>query len=540
MVHNQFEIREQKKGMRSAVKRILSCAMAAVMHLAMMPTTALAAGEQGQVTITKSLVSETPDADGNYTIKLTVQGNPIAQNVESNADVVLVVDCSGSMEEPYRNPRIDTAKAAGQVFANGILTDNSNNRMAVIGFSSREFSFFWGWFGNPWSGNPIKVKTDLTADMTTISNAISRMRAGGGTDYTSALQEAYNILDGRSDKTRPGYVIFISDGAPGLNGESQGNPNWNGSEQIRQLKNDGITIYTIGIALGDEPANYMRGMATSSDHFINISDANLQAQLSGVLSSWATQINSIPAGTNAVMTDVINSEFFEYVSADEALQYDDAENKLTWQIGEITEAEKSATFKIKPKGDWTGAQNTNLSCVLTYTDPEDTEHTLQAESPKVTLEAQEENTVNIPFVKEWKGGDAINIPERIVVNLTANGDPVDEMEVTAETQWSGTFVDRPMNDAAGSPISYGVTEEPVDNYTAAYTAPTDGAGPWTITNTYNPPVQYTSVAVQKVWEHGNNQNVPASVQVQLIVNGQPQGELITLDSANEWKYVWQN
>lgn len=75
------------------------------------------------------------------------------------------------------------------------------------------------------------------------------MRADGGTDYTAALTKAKQILTGDRTKTAPGYVVFISDGAPGKQGESQNDPNWNGSNQVAQLKRDGVTIYTIGIAL---------------------------------------------------------------------------------------------------------------------------------------------------------------------------------------------------------------------------------------------------------------------------------------------------
>lgn len=115
------------------MKKSLALILTFIMVLALVPSVALAEGEEGKVTITKTLVSDTPDTDGNYTIKLTVQGNPVTQNVQPNADVVLVIDCSGSM-----NNRMDTAKNAGKRFADGILTDSSDNKMAVIGFSARK------------------------------------------------------------------------------------------------------------------------------------------------------------------------------------------------------------------------------------------------------------------------------------------------------------------------------------------------------------------------------------------------------------------
>ena len=203
------------------MKKTLALILTFIMVLALVPSVAFAEGEEGKVTITKTLVSNTPDNDGNYTIKLTVQGNPVSHDVQPNADVVLVIDCSGSMKQ---NNRMDTAKKAGRKFADGILKKDSGNKMAVIGFSSASFIF-----------GAIDVATDLTDNQNTILRAINQMSAGGGTNYTAALKKAKQILDERQDKTRPGYVVFISDGAPGESGNSLNDPNWNGSAQVAQL-----------------------------------------------------------------------------------------------------------------------------------------------------------------------------------------------------------------------------------------------------------------------------------------------------------------
>lgn len=218
------------------------------------------------------------------------------------------------------------------------------------------------------------------------------MSAGGGTNYTAALKKAKQILDERQDKTRPGYVVFISDGAPGESGNSLNDPNWNGSAQVAQLKKDGVTIYTIGIALdGDnnQAANYLKSMATDANHYINITDANLDTQLETILTTWAAQINQKPAGTKAVMVDVINDEFFEYVSSDDqGLTYDGDAKSLTWDIGDIPEKEQSITFKIKPKEGWTGTKDTNKSCKLTYTKHDGSQGEMEAPSPQVTIAAE--------------------------------------------------------------------------------------------------------------------------------------------------------
>lgn len=450
------------------MKKSLALILTFIMVLALVPSVALAEGEEGKVTITKALVSSEPDIDGNYTIKLTVQGNPVSQNVQPNADVVLVIDCSSSMNQHGRN-RLKTAKAAGKKFADSILTDDSGNKMAVIGFSSQDYSLIWGW-----TGNAIKVETPLVANKGTITSAINTMKADGGTDYTDALKKAKQILDERQDKTRPGYVVFISDGAPGESGNSLNDPNWNGSAQVAQLKKDGVTIYTIGIALdGDnnQAANYLKSMATDANHYINITDANLNTQLETILTEWAAQINEVHAGTNAVMVDVINDGFFDFVSADDGLTYDGDAKSLTWDIGDILKAEQSITFKIKPKDGWTGTKDTNKSCKLNYTKHDGTQGEMEAPSPQVTIAAVV-GSLTVTKTVVMPEGDTTSVKDREYTFTIQSGGHTDSKKVVIGDNNTGsvTFDNVPVGE-------YTVTEAgaDIDGYNVVTTSnPADG------------------------------------------------------------------
>ena len=441
------------------MKKSLALILTFIMVLALVPSVALAEGEEGKVTITKALVSSEPDNDGNYTIKLTVQGNPVTQNVQPNADVVLVIDCSGSMDE---NNRMKTAKKAGKEFAGGILKKDSGNKMAVIGFSSA------GVFSSA-----IDVATDLTDNQNTILSAINSMRADSGTDYTAALTKAKQILGVRN--SRPKYVVFISDGAPGPYGNSIGNVNWDGSEQVAQLKNAGVTIYTIGIALdgnnNQAAREYLKSMATSPSHFRNITDANLNTQLETILIEWAAQINEVHAGTNAVMVDVINDGFFDFVSADDGLTYDGDAKSLTWDIGDILKAEQSITFKIKPKDGWTGTKDTNKSCKLNYTKHDGTPGEVEAPSPQVTIAAVV-GSLTVTKTVVMPEGDTTSVKDREYTFTIQSGGHTDSKKVVIGDNNTGsvTFDNVPVGE-------YTVTEAgaDIDGYNVVTTSnPADG------------------------------------------------------------------
>ena len=409
------------------MKKLFAILMIAMMIMCFMPSAAFAydAGmTPGQICAEKTVAG--PNQNGNYEIKLSVVGKNVTETTGSNADVVLVVDNSGSMREgtkgstcdtpkeefdiidtwesskmwrkyiytQYECPkchseywkivrekdqkiirdvpdsctsiidgtsRITVAKAVAKEFAAGILKDNSGNLLAIIGFSHGQND------GGSDDSGAIKISHGLTDSLSDINSSIDSMQADGGTNYSAALNKAYGYLNARTDKTRPRYVIFISDGAPGYSGESLDDEDWNGSKEIAKLKEAGITVFTVGIDLDTEPANYLKNMASDANHFINVTGDNYAKQLSNILKLWAKQINSKPAGTEAVMEDIVDTEKFEVVGFSSGIKQD-SDGRYLWEIGDITEEAQTQTIEIKPLVSGTDI-NTNTDVNLTYKDP---------------------------------------------------------------------------------------------------------------------------------------------------------------------------
>ena len=438
--------------MRNKVKRTLSFLLTFVMLCSLLPMTAMAV--PGDVTASKTAAYN--KKTGEVTITMTVQGESVTQSTASKADVVLVVDNSGSMKEVklcntpkeeferhtlyYKcpqcgkkytllysedfctnpigdTPRIDTAKEVGKVFATNILSEDNQNKMAVIGFAGDT-----NWLGQ--KKDAIKVKQDLTNNVNAVTGALDEMNADGGTDYTSALQEAYNMLAGRGETDRPGYVIFISDGAPGEQGESIGDPEWDGSEQAEKIKDAKYQLYSIGIELDDKADSHLKSLA-SDNHYQNVTGTNYASELEELLKEWAEEINTVPAGTDAVMTDTINTEAFEYVdgSAEAETGTISVDNGVvTWNIGDIPAETATATFKVKPivtpKQDTEYYTNTDVT--LTYKDSNDQEQTIPKEQigePKVLIPGTKAETVTLTY--HANGGTGDNVVVDVAKNDTA-------------------------------------------------------------------------------------------------------------------------
>ena len=452
--------------MRNKVKRTLSFLLTFVMLCSLLPMTAMAKERQpGEVAASKTASYDAENHE--VTITMTVEGKEASQITPSKADVVLVVDNSGSMassvgepcgkpKEEFENaglfgdgwikrcpgcgaryyqgltgwlvpdfctgekgkePRIDTAKKVGKTFADSILSGENENQMAVIGFAHGER----GWLE---STDAIRQKLDLTDDVTDVKNTLDEMVADGGTDYTSALQEAYNMLNDRGETDRPGYVVFISDGAPGKQGESIGDSDWDGSKQAQAIKDAGYQLYTIGIALDDKADGYLESLA-SDNHYKNVTGTNYASELEELLKEWAEEINTVPAGTDAVMTDTINTEAFEYVdgSAEAETGTISVDNGVvTWNIGDIPAETSTATFKVKPivTPEQDTEYKTNTNVTLTYKDSNDQEQTIPKEQigePKVLIPGTKAETVTLTY--HANGGTGDNVVVDVAKNDTA-------------------------------------------------------------------------------------------------------------------------
>ena len=129
-------------------------------------------------------------------------------------------------------------------------------------------------------------------------------------------------------------------------------------------------------------------------------------------------------------------------------------------------------------------------------------------------------------------------PTSIRVQLKANGNNKGEaITLNAENNWKNTWNDLPKYEN-GKEITYTVEEVVPEGYTALYD--TETSGKTTITNSYTP--GKTSISVEKIWNDNNNQDGkrPESIQVQLKANGNNEGETITLNAENNWKYTWNN
>ena len=334
-----------------------------------------------------------PDVDGNYTITISVKGSTTTVPGVNNlpADIVLVVDTSTSMNdtattkvcggelkksglryrcescnERYNNSeaeengykctnmvtdqtRLDIAKAAASQFASGLMSASDAVRMGVYDFSGSN-----------------RTNIALTDDKTVVTSAVEDLYTpiwGDGTDYGLGLNGAANILEG-SEEGRQKFVVFISDGEPN-NGDY-------GTEEAKELMKDGVTIMTVGVDMDSSAMRYLSNISSSDDSGNNYcysasSDGSSGTALATVLALIQEKIEtSINSGTDAVLTDTINTDDFNLVEGSQNAGLTVSGNVLTWNIGDIGSEEQTVSFQVKPVEGKYGVLHTNSDVSLSF------------------------------------------------------------------------------------------------------------------------------------------------------------------------------
>lgn len=131
--------------------------------------------------------------------------------------------------------------------------------------------------------------------------------------------------------------------------------------------------------------------------------------------------------------------------------------------------------------------------------------------------------------KNWVEVDEQYRPETITVNLLANGEIEDTVEVSKKTDWVYTFTDLAKYDEDGKEIDYTIEEVEVPGYTSKV----DG---YNITNTQIA----TEVSGEKTWLDDNSKDRPKSITVNLLANDKETEESAKVTAEENWMYTFTN
>lgn len=264
--------------------------------------------------------------------------------VTTPLDIVMVLDASGSMDDPMgggdSTKRIDALKSAANSFINTIAKQNEGiegvdrqHRVAIVKFAgdktnkvgNDQYKKGQFWYNN---SQVMKGLTDCSGgNVKVLEDTVAGIKPSGATRADNGLELAGDITSGRADAKK--IVVFFTDGKPTSYSEFDSDVADAAVTAAKNMKDSKATVYTIGIFSGADPADDPSKEGTSDvNKFMHAVSSNYPD---------ATSYASDKLGTRAE-----NSDYYKSATNAEELKkvFDDISQAITSEPPYPTEIHK--------------------------------------------------------------------------------------------------------------------------------------------------------------------------------------------------------
>ena len=196
-------------------------------------------------------------------------------------DIVLVLDASGSMDDPMgggdKTKRIDALRDAANLFIDEIANQNATvkdaakqHQVAIVKFAGNKTDKV----GND-TYRDDKYRYNYSQVMKTLapctndtkgdfSSQVNAIKPAGATNAAAGLELAKGQTSGRSDAKK--VVIFFTDGTPTEYSDFEPKVASSAVGNAKDMKDAGAAVYSIGIFQGANPAKYPDGQGVSNEN----------------------------------------------------------------------------------------------------------------------------------------------------------------------------------------------------------------------------------------------------------------------------------
>lgn len=264
--------------------------------------------------------------------------------VTTPLDIVMVLDASGSMDDPMgggdRTKRIDALKSAANSFINTIAKQNEaiegvdrQHRVAIVKFAGDKTDKVGNdtYYQGQYKYNHSQVMKGLTdcsgGNAKALKDTVAGIKPSGATRADYGLELAGDITSGRADAKK--IVVFFTDGKPTSYSEFDSGVADAAVTAAKNMKDSKATVYTIGIFSGADPAADPSKKGTSDvNKFMHAVSSNYPD---------ATSYASDELGTRAE-----NSDYYKSATNAEELKkvFDDISQAITSEPPYPTEIHK--------------------------------------------------------------------------------------------------------------------------------------------------------------------------------------------------------
>lgn len=259
-------------------------------------------------------------------------------------DIVMVLDASGSMDDPMgggdRTKRIDALKSAANSFINTIAKQNEaiegvdrQHRVAIVKFAGDKTDKVGNdtYYQGQYKYNHSQLMKGLTdcsgGNVKALKDTVAGIKPSGATRADYGLELAGDITSGRADAKKT--VVFFTDGKPTSYSEFDSDVANAAVTAAKKMKDSKATVYTIGIFSGADPVADPSKKGTSDvNKFMHAVSSNYPD---------ATSYASDELGTRAD-----NSDYYKSATNAEELKkvFDDISQAITSEPPYPTEIHK--------------------------------------------------------------------------------------------------------------------------------------------------------------------------------------------------------
>ena len=220
----------------------------------------------------------------------------------------------------------------------------------------------------------------------------------------------------KSDANAKLYMVILSDGYP----EGQTVDHTTAANDAKNIT--GVEIFTIGYDTDKNTQKLLQGVATDANHYSNADGNDVAQKFTDIAGSIEI---SVPAGTNATITDTI-ADGFSYVEGSGNNATVDGK-KISFNLDEITEEGETVSFKIKIDKDLpTDWYPTNDKADITYTDVSDESVTKTITSSAEVYWEQATYKYKVNYYKDSVNGTLLGTSEdEAVKNAKINASDID-------------------------------------------------------------------------------------------------------------------
>lgn len=262
-------------------KQALALVLALVMALSLVALPSFAAGEgdsanngstrieyegesgknNGGLVMSKTVTKGEGDDQFLLTLEAFATGETRTETKDIPMDIVLVLDVSGSMDDPINGSgsqyKIDVLRSAVNGFIDKVAEKSPNSSIAVVKFASdKEYDVGNGY--NVSGYNYSQIVQNLTAvneaGANSLKTAVNQLTAAGATRADYGMQHAQTIVNGAMGNGRQKVVIMFTDGQPSTWQSFSATVAKDAIKASKSIKDAGATVYTIG-CFGTTPSD---------------------------------------------------------------------------------------------------------------------------------------------------------------------------------------------------------------------------------------------------------------------------------------------